>query len=196
MGQETQELAAKTQELEPITQVLAAKTRELPESLLREVKALGKRPSAKDLRRVIRMLCSQEMTPADLASVLGKTDVANLGRAHATAPIRALAGSPGGEPPRSRLSGSTAEARFGWCAFALEKPTRQSGCRWAAGPASDSPRPRSAAETADPHPRSACGTPPKNCHSASSRDVADHSGAAPDRSGPHPGRFVPPAPVA
>ena len=26
--------------------------------MLREVRALGKRPSAKDLRRVIRMLCS------------------------------------------------------------------------------------------------------------------------------------------
>ena len=82
VGQETQELVAKTQELEPKTQELAAKTQELPESLLREVKALGKRPSAKDLRRVIKMLCSQEMTPADLASVLGKTDVANLVRAH------------------------------------------------------------------------------------------------------------------
>jgi outer membrane murein-binding lipoprotein Lpp len=49
-GQETRELVAKTQELEPKTQELAAKTQELPESLLREVRALGERPSAKDLR--------------------------------------------------------------------------------------------------------------------------------------------------
>jgi ATP-dependent DNA helicase RecG len=82
-GQGTQELPAKTQELAPKTQELPAKTQELPDDLLREIKALGKRPSTEALRRVIRKLCAWgPMTPADLASVLGKTDVANFVRAH------------------------------------------------------------------------------------------------------------------
>jgi hypothetical protein len=40
-------------------------------------------PSTAALRRVIKKLCARgAMTPADLASVLGKTDVANFVRAH------------------------------------------------------------------------------------------------------------------
>ena len=91
-GQETQGFEGKTQGFEGKTQGFEGKTQgfgpeaeRLPDDLLLEVKELGRRPTSKDLRRVIRKLCAfRPMTPTELARTLGKRDVANFVRSHVT----------------------------------------------------------------------------------------------------------------
>jgi ATP-dependent DNA helicase RecG len=57
----------------------------LPSELVRKIATLGKHPEVEGLRRIVRELCSQRpMTPLEVATILGKKDVARFVRSHIT----------------------------------------------------------------------------------------------------------------